>query len=660
MLPMHCYGAAAKARSRRRFGVWRVPTHPSFRKLRLGITPAAGLDPRRFYYSSPPGYPPPPPPPPSSGGNPENASGFYPPLPGPYTYPPGFYGFPPASPVSYNAFPGDLGTKERPIVVTSTTSKLRWVWRLGWMFLLGSVLAFSLPDDVFGQFHESMDSSKVSGVPQGLQTMLGSAEVKPVNLETLETTFEDIRGCDEAKKELAEIVDFLKDPEKFHELGSRLPKGVLLVGPPGCGKTLLAKAIAKEAGVSFFYATGSEFDEMFVGVGSRRIRDLFAAAKARAPALIFIDEIDALGGKRSRADHAYSRMTLNQLLAEMDGFQTNESVIILAATNTPETLDKALTRPGRLDTTVVVDPPDMKGRAEVLQLYLDKIKVDGSVNAMEIARGTTGFTGAELSNLVNLAAIRAAVLNKPAVSKHEVEFARDRVMMGAASQKVIPERERLITAYHEGAHALVAMLLKDQGAEPVHKATIVPRGNGIMGLVQQMPERDKYSKSRRECLAALQVCVAGRIGEEVLLGKEDITTGAGSDFHQATTLARNMVRRFGFSEDLGFIDYESSDTPEGAYMSDETKRRIEKEIQKLVRESYVEAKKLLEGHQAELKVIVDHLLKYETLSGPELEKILKGEPIPARTIEATPAPSPPRSSSRATSNQKKQKTVPIS
>ncbi|CCW66902.1 unnamed protein product [Phytomonas sp. Hart1] len=398
---------------------------------------------------------------------------------------------------------------------------------------------------------------------------------------------------------------------------------------------------------------------MFVGVGSRRIRDLFAAAKARSPALIFIDEIDALGGKRSRADHAYSRMTLNQLLAEMDGFQTNESVIIIAATNTPETLDKALTRPGRLDTTITVDPPDMKGRAEVLQIYLDKIKADSSVNAMEIARGTTGFTGAELSNLVNLAAIRAAVLNRPVVGKDEIEYARDRVMMGAESKKVIPEKERLITAYHEGGHALAAILLKDEGAEPVHKATIVPRGNGIMGLVQQMPDRDKYSRTRRECLASLKVCVAGRIGEEVLLGKEDITTGAGSDFHQATNIARNMVRRYGFSDDMGFIDYESSDTPEGAYMSDETKRKIEKAVQELVNNSYVEAKKLLESHRAELDCIVNYLLKYETLSGTDLEKILKGEPIPPRTVESKPAPAP-RNSSSNESRRGKPKTVPIS
>ncbi|EPY37028.1 mitochondrial ATP-dependent zinc metallopeptidase [Strigomonas culicis] len=474
-----------------------------------------------------------------------------------------------------------------------------------------------------------MPTSRSAPGTRGPSFMFNNSDVAPVSLDDLTVTFESIRGCDEAKKELEDIVEFLKDPEKFQAMGGHLPKGALLVGPPGCGKTLLAKAIAKDAGVAFFYATGSEFDELYVGVGARRVRELFSAAKLHAPALIFIDEIDALGGKRSKSDHSYSRMTLNQLLAEMDGFNSNkDSVFVLAATNTPDTLDTALTRPGRLDTTIAIDPPDMKGRAEVLQVYLDKIKKDSTVNAMEIARGTTGFTGAELSNLVNIAAIRAAVLNKAKVTKDEIEYAKDRVMMGTESKKVIPEEERRVTAFHEGAHALSAILLRDQGAEPVHKATIVPRGSGIMGLVQQVPEKDRYSQSKRQCLARLKVCVAGRVGEELLLGSDDVTTGASSDFQQATNMARNMVRRFGFSDQVGFVDY--GDTSDWTYISDETKKKMEGEVNRLVADAYKDTKAMLITHRKELEIIAESLLKYETLTGEDLNKILKGESIPPR------------------------------
>ncbi|CBH15841.1 metallo-peptidase, Clan MA(E) Family M41 [Trypanosoma brucei gambiense DAL972] len=527
----------------------------------------------------------------------------------------------------------ELGTKERPVVVVSAPQKTTWTTRL-WLLLLfgiGASCTLSLIEELMSRMQDGNSVTKIGGISRGQQIgMFGSPDVKPVDLTGLDVTFDTIRGCDEAKKELKEIVEFLKEPEKFHKLGGRLPKGALLVGPPGCGKTMLAKAIAKEADVSFFYSAGSEFDEMFVGVGSRRVRELFAAAKARAPSLIFIDEIDALGGKRSGTDHAYSRMTLNQLLAEMDGFDSKDSVIVIAATNTPDSLDKALTRPGRFDVVVSVDPPDMKGREEVLQIYLSKIKAESSVSAAAIARGTTGFTGAELSNLVNIAAIRAATLNKQVVTMNDIEYAKDRVMMGAESAKVIPEDERKVTAYHEGGHALAALLLEKEGAEPVHKATIVPRGNGIMGLVQQLPEKDRYSQSKRQCLARLKVCLAGRVGEEILLGSDDVTTGASSDFHQATKIARNMVRRFGFSGDLGFVDYESSDTPEGAYMSDETKGKIEKEVSTLLQNSYTEIKQMLLSHREELESIAKHLMQHETLSGDELKRIVNGETLPAR------------------------------
>ncbi|KPI84174.1 putative Mitochondrial ATP-dependent zinc metallopeptidase [Leptomonas seymouri] len=635
------------------------PQHFSKQQVTFVLSPA--LLEKRSYYTNNGAYPPPPPPP-----HPYYQQPQWTPYNGGYQAPPPPLqqnGMPYGQPQS--PFPNDLGTTERPVVVVSAPQKASWATRL-WMFLLlgiGLSCFLSLIDEFSSRFQDDSPAAKSGFSRPALSGMFGSVEVKPVNLDSLEVTFDSIRGCDEAKKELEEIVEFLKDPEKFYNLGGRLPKGALLAGPPGCGKTMLAKAIAKEAGVSFFYATGSEFDEMFVGVGARRVRELFAAAKANSPALIFIDEIDALGGRRSRTDQGTSRMTLNQLLAEMDGFDSDEAVIVLAATNTPETLDKALTRPGRLDTTITVDPPDMKGRAEVVQIYLDKIKADNTVSAMDIARGTTGFTGAELSNLVNLAAIRAAVLNKSKVTSEEIEYAKDRVMMGAESKKIIPEEERRVTAFHEGGHALVAMLLKGDGADPVHKATIIPRGNGIMGLVQQQPEKDKYSQSKRQCLARLKVCLAGRVGEELLLGSEDITTGAGSDFQQATKMARHMVRQFGFSDTMGFVDYGTADTAEGAYMSDETKLKIEKEVHRLVEQAYVETKETLLKHRAELELIANNLLKYETLSGKDLEKILQGETLPERQPRFSGASenrlhSPPRGGNAETKDG--HRAVPIS
>lgn len=606
-----------------------VPSHQ--KSVTLVLAPE--LPQKRFYFNNSGNYPPPPPPPPNNyyqqgQYNPYDKQFQYSPLPlrngAPYAQP-------------GKSYLPELGTIERPIVVASAPQKSSWTTRF-WLILISGIglsCALGLYDDLSSRFGENSDAPSSNFPRSGLTGFLVSSEVKPVNLSGLDVSFDSIRGCDEAKRELEEIVEFLKDPERFHNLGGRLPKGALLAGPPGCGKTMLAKAIAKEAGVSFFYATGSEFDEMFVGVGARRVRDLFASAKAHAPSLIFIDEIDALGGRRTNTDHSTSRMTLNQLLSEMDGFSSDDSVIVLAATNTPGTLDSALTRPGRLDTTITVDPPDMKGRAEVLQIYLDKIKCGSSVNAMDIAKGTIGFTGAELSNLVNIAAIRAAVLHKDMVGIDEIDYARDRVVMGAESNKIIPEEERRVTAFHEGGHALSALLLKNDGADPVYKATIVPRGNGIMGLVQQLPEKDKYSQSKRQCLARLKVCIAGRVGEEILLGPDDITTGAGSDFQQATNMARNMVRRFGFSDALGFVDYGSAETAEGAYMSDETKQKIEQEVQRLVHQAYTETKEMLLEHRSELDAIANNLLKYETLSSDDLNQILKGEPLPERPPRRT-------------------------
>jgi AAA+ superfamily predicted ATPase len=363
-----------------------------------------------------------------------------------------------------------LGTPERPLVIVSPPPPKTLASRL-WIFVI-AVIGMSAALQLYDAYDQrqaanaaaSSGAAGAAGAPgtgNTFATKFGIQDVKPVDLESTTVSFSDIQGVDEAKEELADIVAFLKDPSQFNEMGARLPKGALLVGPPGGGKTMLAKAIAKEAGVSFFYCSGSEFDEMFVGVGSRRVRELFKAAKAHAPALIFIDEIDALGGKRTGRDQGQTRQTLNQLLTEMDGFQASDSVVVLAATNTPETLDSALMRPGRFDTTVSIDPPDVHGRTAIIATYLKKVRADASVVAADIAKGTAGMTGAELSNLINLAAIRAVVTGKRAISAGEIDYAKDRVMMGAENKtKAIPEAEKRVTAFHEGGHALVAMLLE--------------------------------------------------------------------------------------------------------------------------------------------------------------------------------------------------------
>lgn len=441
--------------------------------------------------------------------------------------------------------------------------------------------------------------------------------VDPVQVKNV--TFEHVKGVDEAKNELQDVVEFLKNPQKFTVLGGKLPKGILLIGPPGTGKTLLARAVAGEADVPFYYASGSEFDEMFVGVGASRIRNLFKEAKANAPCVIFIDELDSVGGKRIESPmHPYSRQTINQLLAEMDGFKPNEGVIVIGATNFAEALDSALMRPGRFDMQVTVPHPDVKGRTEILNWYLSKIKVDSAVDAQIIARGTVGFSGAELENLVNQAALKAAVDEKEMVTMKDLEFAKDKILMGPERKSVVIDKQnKTITAYHESGHAIVAYYTKD--AMPINKATIMPRGP-TLGHVSMLPENDRWSETRAQLLAQMDVSMGGRVAEELIFGDDYITTGASSDFDGATKIAKMMVTRFGMSDKLGVMTYRDV-----TKQSPETQAAIEEEVRALLQDSYNRAKNLLKTYSKEHKKLADALLTYETLDAKEIQKVLEGK-----------------------------------
>ena len=435
-------------------------------------------------------------------------------------------------------------------------------------------------------------------------------------------TFEDVKGCEEAKDELKELVDYLRTPKKFTRLGGKLPKGLLLVGPPGTGKTLLAKAVAGEAKRPFFYASGSEFEEMFVGVGARRVRDLFAAAKRHAPCIVFIDEIDAVGAKRNPKDQKHMKMTLNQLLVELDGFNPSDGIIVIAATNIPDTLDKALIRPGRFDRHVTVPNPDVKGREEILQLHTKKMPLGRDVNLRVIARGTPGFSGADLANLANTAALRAALENAESVLMKHMEYAKDKILMGAERKSaVISDRARLLTAYHEGGHALIA--INSEAAHPVHKATIVPRGPAL-GMVSQLPDEDITSMSKKQMLAQLAICMGGRAAEELIFGTDSITSGAHSDFQTATRVAEAMVTQYGMSDKLGKVVYEDM------RQSTETRHLIEAEVKKLLDDAYSKAKNLLVEKRTQLDNLANALLEKETLNGEEVKMAALGElPLPS-------------------------------
>ncbi len=459
-------------------------------------------------------------------------------------------------------------------------------------------------------------------------------------------TFEDVAGIDEAKSELEEIVDFLKDPQKFQRLGGKIPKGVLLIGPPGTGKTLLARAIAGEANVPFFTISGSDFVEMFVGVGASRVRDMFEQGKKNAPCIIFIDEIDAVGRHRGAGlggGNDEREQTLNQMLVEMDGFESNEGVILIAATNRPDVLDPALLRPGRFDRQVMVPNPDVNGREKILRVHMRKVPLGSDVDPKVIARGTPGFSGADLANLVNEAALLAARIGKRVVAMSEFENAKDKVMMGAERRSlVMTDAEKKMTAYHEGGHALCAM--HEPECDPVHKATIIPRGRAL-GLVMSLPENDRLSHSRAWLRSKLVMAMGGRVAEEIIFGIDKVSNGASSDIKQATDISRRMVTEWGMSEKLGLIAYGDNSqevflghsVTQNKNVSEQTAREIEAEVKSIIDAAYHRAKQILTDNVDELHRLARGLLEYETLSGDEIKTVIRGEPVIRKVVDE-PAP----------------------
>jgi ATP-dependent metalloprotease len=547
------------------------------------------------------------PPPPPQQQQPLASSSYQ-----PQQYSSAAYNFSSPSSNASSPYSGSFGGLPQPLTVTiAEPSGMSQLWRTVRYALLGLLM--------------------LSGVSVLMEDRAGMARSMSLNVDNAQasqpdTRFEDVKGCDEAKAEVAEIVEFLRDPNKFTRLGAKLPKGVLLVGPPGTGKTLLAKAIAGEAGVPFLYVSGSEFEEMFVGVGAKRVRELFALAKRSAPCIVFIDEIDAVGATRNPKDQQYMRMTLNQLLAEMDGFSSSEGVIVIGATNFPQALDKALVRPGRFDRHVMVTPPDVQGRFEILKLHFGKNKVpldEKTVDLRILARNTPGMVGADLANLVNLAALKAALSNKQSVTSEEIEYARDRILMGAARTSVkrsLDARRR--TAYHEAGHALTAIVTP--GSAPVHKATIIARGQAL-GMVQQMPHGDDAADGEgytlRQMRAMIDVALGGRIAEEIVFGREEISTGASSDIEHATRVAKEMVARFGMSETMGTVDWTGHEGDQG---SEESRRMVEQEVKKMIADSYERVKKVMQSKETDLHKVARELLERETLTGKEIEELVFG------------------------------------
>lgn len=470
----------------------------------------------------------------------------------------------------------------------------------------------------------------------GKAMSFGKSRAKMLNQDQIKVTFADVAGCDEAKEEVGEIVDFLRDPNKFQNLGGKIPKGILMVGPPGTGKTLLARAIAGEAKVPFFTISGSDFVEMFVGVGASRVRDMFEQAKKNAPCLIFIDEIDAVGRQRGAGlggGHDEREQTLNQMLVEMDGFSGNDGVIVIAATNRPDVLDPALTRPGRFDRQVVVSLPDVKGREQILKVHMRKVPVAQDVDAMTLARGTPGYSGADLANLVNEAALFAARVNKRAVTMLEFEKAKDKINMGPERRTMImTDKQKESTAYHEAGHAIVGYLVPEH--DPVHKVTIIPRGRAL-GVTFFLPEGDQISISQKQLESKLSTLYAGRLAEDLIYGEENISTGASNDIKVATNIARNMVTQWGFSEKLGPILYTEDEgevflgrsMAKAKHMSDETAHSIDEEVRAIVNRNYARAREILIDNMDILHAMKDALVKYETIEEEQIKQLMNREPV---------------------------------
>jgi cell division protease FtsH len=474
----------------------------------------------------------------------------------------------------------------------------------------------------------------------GMLGNFGRSRHKITSKEHTNVTFNDVAGVEEAKEEVMEIVEFLKNPKKFQRLGGRIPRGVLLVGEPGTGKTLLAKAIAGEADAPFFSISGSDFVEMFVGVGASRVRDLFKQAKDNSPCIIFLDEIDAVGRRRgsgfSSGGHDEREQTLNAILVEMDGFDTNDQVIVVASTNRVDVLDPALTRPGRFDRQVYVPLPDVKGRLDILKVHARKVKIGPNVDMLRLAKATPGFSGADLAAIINESALGATMAGKEFIEMDDLEEARDKVRWGRARKsRVIDEKEKLATAYHEAGHAVVQYLEKD--ADPIHKVTIIPRGN-YGGATMSLPEKDKMSHSKKWCIAFMKVCFGGRIAEEMFCG--DINTGASSDIRQATGLARKMIRDWGMNDRLGFIYYGEDDSRpnslggfgEGREYSEETAKQIDEEVKKMIDSLYDESRKILEANRDKLDALAKALMRYETLDAADVDRVMRGDNLTKPTV----------------------------
>ncbi|MFC7705646.1 ATP-dependent zinc metalloprotease FtsH [Plastorhodobacter daqingensis] len=476
--------------------------------------------------------------------------------------------------------------------------------------------------------------NRMQGGGRGGAMGFGKSKAKLLTEKHGRVTFDDVAGIDEAKDDLEEIVEFLRNPQKFSRLGGKIPKGALLVGPPGTGKTLLARAVAGEAGVPFFTISGSDFVEMFVGVGASRVRDMFEQAKKNAPCIVFIDEIDAVGRSRGvgyGGGNDEREQTLNQLLVEMDGFEANEGIIIVAATNRPDVLDPALLRPGRFDRQVQVPNPDIKGREKILSVHARKTPLGPDVDLRIIARGTPGFSGADLANLVNEAALMAARVGRRFVTMDDFENAKDKVMMGAERRSmVMTEEEKKLTAYHEAGHAIVGLNVPQH--DPIHKATIIPRGRAL-GLVLSLPERDQLSVTYTKYKSKIAMAMGGKVAEELIFGKENVTSGATSDIQQVTRIARAMVTQFGFSEKLGNIDYANErESYLGSYgggtnHSGTTQKMIDDEVKAIVDEGYDTARRILTEKMDDLHRLANGLLEYETLTGPEIQRVINGEPL---------------------------------